>query len=117
MSSATKSRQRVKAVRKSELTIEVADVEPGMPFGIGFTYDGKWSDYWVKYITTDFGVTAQFKKMSVETYHVDLDTVNQCHRCNCLVFLRFGHCKHVEAAIHLLDAGRLLPAPRPKGAV
>jgi len=110
------------AARKSKIEIDAGHSEPGMPIFVSITVDGKQSDYWAERIAADFGVGVHFRKIwdgkardfASEEYSVNLDTVSHCHTCECMGFLRYGFCRHVEAAIQLFDAGRLVLPPRPE---
>lgn len=124
MSTSPSVHPSVKPSRKSELTIEASPAEPGAPIFVSITSKGQQSDYWCERIPADFGVGVRFRKIwdgkakdfAEEVYDVSLDTVSHCHSCECLGFLRWGYCRHVDAAIQLFDAGRLVLAPRPEHA-
>jgi len=108
--------------RKSKIEIDAGASEPGMPIFVSITVDGKKTVYWAERIPADFGVGVHFRKIwdgrnqdfAGEEYSVNLDTVSRCHSCECLGFLRYGYCRHVDAAIQLFDAGRLVLPPRPE---
>jgi hypothetical protein len=110
--------------RKHELTIEFLPAEPGAPIFVSITQAGRQSDYWFERIPADFGVGVRVRKIwdgkardfAFEQYDVNLDLTSWLHTCECLGALRWGRCKHIDAAVKLWDAGLLLPVPRPEHA-
>lgn len=99
-----------------KIKIEVSRAEPGMPVFVSITDErGNQSDYWVERIPADFGIGVQFRKIwdgrskdfDHRTYEVNLDTVSWLHECDCMAHASYGRCRHVSAAIALLDEGML----------
>lgn len=46
------------------------------------------------------------KSCTGEVYHVALDLTGDRHSCECLGFLKWNHCKHVEGLLALRHAAR-----------
>jgi hypothetical protein len=72
--------------------------------------------YWCERIPSDFGIAVRFRKIGDlgEEYTVLIEGKNSS--CGCQGFCRWNHCKHVTAAIQMLEQGHLKPAPRPEHA-
>ena len=120
MTSITKTQKK----RKSELTIEYSRGDDGAPVHVSITAPGdkQSSDYWVELIPADFGIGLKFKKVwngrtkdfDFTEYDVNIDTLSWCHTCECRGHLKTGeNCRHIRAAIKLLDDGVLTLPPRP----
>jgi hypothetical protein len=87
---------------------------------VSIAIDGKRSDYWFERIRSEFGIAVHVSKIwdgrsndfASEEYDVLLD--GQHGQCECLGFLRWGHCRHVDAGRQLLAEGKLTLLPRPE---
>lgn len=120
MNSSTPLRSKVKA----KPTITAFDSPPGEPILVSVVDGRRHSEYWAERIPSDWGVAVRFRKIwdgrsndfADDVYYVLLDTVSHVHSCECKGFLRWNHCRHVDAAIQLFDAGRLVFPPRPEHA-
>jgi hypothetical protein len=71
-------------------------------------------EYFIDRIPADFGAAYLVEKRDYRPagedesrYHVNLSDDGAGHSCECRGFLRWGHCRHVEALAVLRDAGRL----------
>jgi hypothetical protein len=79
--------------------------------------------YYVSRIPADFGLGFHFEKFGVEKvegepseYDVNLDLQRGYHGCTCKGNTYSGHCKHVEALVSLIRAGKLaVPQQQPVG--
>src|SRR5262249_6051215 len=76
---------------------------------------GNETDYWLSLVPSDFGEAFKLEKLIPtndgpaergEVYHVLLENEFN-HTCECLGFLRWGHCKHLDSIKALRDAGKL----------
>jgi hypothetical protein len=71
--------------------------------------------YFVKKIHADYGMGFEFRKVEVDglsensedTYHVHYDPARRSSSCDCLGGLHHGHCKHQEAIVTLIRAGKI----------
>lgn len=119
MNSITKTQKK----SKPELKIEYSRGDDGAPVLVSITdARGRCSDYWCERIPSDWGVALCMRKMwdgrakdfGQETYDVCLDLVSWVHECDCPHYARTGeNCRHIRAAIKLLDDGVLTLPPRP----
>lgn len=69
------------------------------------------SRYWIDAIPSDWGRAFLVEKQGDgsqpnEEYHVLIENA-QDGSCECLGFLRWGHCKHLAAVRKLLELGQL----------
>ena len=110
---------------KTALKIEISEGGPGMPACVS-VYDGKMtfrerSDYWVDLLKTDFGTGLRFRKIwehddfADGNYDVLIGEARGNHSCECMGFLRHGHCRHVDAALAIIEAEAIKQA-RPEQA-
>ena len=106
---------------KTQLTIEHSTPCPGMTTLVHIT-DGKGrSDYWFDVIPSDFGVAFRARKIwqandfAEGAYDVLVD--GEQSSCECMGHLRHGHCRHVDAARKLIEAGITRKQPTPEQAV
>src|SRR5205807_2565568 len=120
MSTLSPRRPRVKPARRCLLAGEVLKLTVGQSTDV----------YAFRQLPADFGVGAQVTKQEPvrdeagrlvevrdgEVYHVLANPKDGRHSCDCLGFLRHGHCKHVEALSALLARGKLAPLPHPTAA-
>lgn len=104
------------------LLIELSPGGPGMAIlaSIRRGGDEPQSDYWMDLIPTDFGTGFRFRKIwdghdfAEGSYDVLLDGSQSS--CECKGFLRWGHCKHLQAAMQAASEGLAKPSPRPEEA-
>jgi hypothetical protein len=71
--------------------------------------------YWLSILDADYGLGVEVRKPLPETdvYHVHYDPQRQLSTCDCLGGTHHGHCKHQEAVVALIRAGKLaVPAPQ-----
>jgi hypothetical protein len=111
MSTVTARRPRVKPARSVLLTHNVLLLRIGRESTV----------YSFKQLPADFGIGAELTKREPvldddrrlveiregETYHVLVNPADGRHSCECLGFLRHGHCKHVECLAALVAKGKL----------
>jgi hypothetical protein len=105
MSTATKTRSRVKPPRSIRLSLKPFEGNPGV---VRITVGKEATDYLLTPLASDFGTAYQLEKIGVkdgETYHVNLD--GEQSRCDCKGHLRYGHCKHRDGLVALRQAGQL----------
>jgi hypothetical protein len=103
MTTATKTRRRVKPVRTIRLTLKPFEGNPGV---VQITVGKDSADYFLSTVPADFGTGFRLEKIGgTETYHVNLSPDG--HSCECKGFGRWGRCKHVEGLAALKRAGRL----------
>jgi hypothetical protein len=58
--------------------------------------------YWCRRLPSDFGSAFELTNwLNDETYAVCIDNQTGHHSCECLGFLRHGHCKHVSGLLAL----------------
>lgn len=70
--------------------------------------------YYLTPIPADFGLGFHVEKFGTEQeggepagYDVLIDARHGFHQCECKGFLRWHHCKHVEATLALIQAGKI----------
>jgi hypothetical protein len=65
--------------------------------------------YYVRQLEADFGGRAFSleKADGTDTYHVHLAGHGEHASCECLGFLRWHHCKHLESLVALVEGGAL----------
>src|SRR5262245_15345417 len=122
MSTVTAARPVVKSPRKPRpkpersVRVRLALPEAGLGFGVLSLRVGKAvSDYFVNRLPCAWGEGFRLEKFSDqggEVYELALASYGR-HSCECLGFLRPGHCKHVEGLLALRQAGQLPTAPVP----
>jgi hypothetical protein len=118
MSTATKTRKRVKPERRIRIIKPIQDGIGAIQIVIG----GEPHNYLVRALASDFGRAFNLIKQEVvpvepgvweeqttASYNVCLDGARST--CDCLGFLKHHHCKHVEGLAALAQS-RKLPAPR-----
>lgn len=94
--------------------MEFEPAPAGMPVLITIQQGRTRQDYFAELIPADFGTGIRFGKCGTgEVYHVNLDRYNTC---DCPGHARHGRCKHVDAAVALIEAGALKPSPCPEHA-
>ncbi len=80
-----------------------------IPGIIAMTIGSKRTDYLVKAMAAAEGRGFVLGKLGIDVdanvYHVNVDGKHSL--CDCKGFLRWHHCKHVEALAKLVEAGRL----------
>jgi len=110
MSTATKSRQRVKPERRVHLYN--ADGNPKL---LEMTIGKDTFAYWLLILDADYGIGFEVRKMLPETdvYHVHYDPARRLSSCDCKGGEFHGHCKHQEAILALIQCGKLA-VPEPK---
>ncbi|MGH7223520.1 MAG: hypothetical protein ACRELF_09855 [Gemmataceae bacterium] len=116
MTTATKSRQRVKSERRVHLYN--ADGNPKL---LEMTIGKDSFSYWLKIIDADYGIGLEVRKLvtdginppSDDVYHVHYDPARRLSSCDCKGGTFHGHCKHQEAILALIRAGKL-SVPEPK---
>lgn len=109
----TPTTQRKRNVR---LLAWIEDLKVGV---VRITEEGKPDDhYHVKGIPSDFGKGFTLEKMQEgnpltcePAYSVNID--GEASTCECKGFLRWHHCRHVEALTALLEAGKLTSDDKP----
>jgi hypothetical protein len=71
--------------------------------------------YWLTILDADYGLGVEVRKPLPETnvYHVHYDPLRQISSCDCLGGSHHGHCKHLEAIVALLRAGKLVVPQQP----
>jgi hypothetical protein len=112
MSTATKSRKRVKPERRIRLIKPVQDGRGAVQITVG----GEPHNYLIFPLPSDFGSAFRLIKQELvpqtegfyelqdtARYHVCLN--DQQSTCECLGFLRHNHCKHVEGLTVLRQRG------------
>jgi hypothetical protein len=105
MTTATKTRRRVKPVRTIKLALKPFEGNPGV---VSITVGKDAADYFLSTVAADFGTGFRLEKIGGgETYHVNLAADPKNHSCECKGFGRWGHCKHVDGLAALQRAGRL----------
>ena len=112
MSTATKSRQRVKPERRIRLIKPIRDGMGALQITIG----GEPHNYLIFTLQSDFGAAFRLIKQELvpqEEGFFELEDVaryNVClngpqSTCECVGFCRHGHCKHVEGLMVLRQRG------------
>ena len=105
MTTATKTRRRVKPVRTIRLALKPFEGNPGV---VSITVGKDAADYFLSTVPADFGTGFKLEKIGGgETYHVNLAADPKEHSCECKGFSRWNHCKHVDGLAALRVAGQL----------
>ncbi len=123
MSTATKSRKRVKPERRVTISPPV-NGGYAMLMTIGTGDKAKRFGYYVDPIPADFGLGFRFEKFAIDKvegapseYDVNIDLQRGFHSCTCKGNTYCGHCKHVESILALIKCGKIAapqqPAPEP----
>jgi hypothetical protein len=126
MSTATKSRKRVKPERHVTLGTPTNGVF-ALHMTIGTGEKAQHFGYYVQPMPADFGLGFHFEKFDVEKvegepseYDVNIDLQRGYHSCTCKGNTYCGHCKHVESILALIKSGKIAvpaakqpPAPEP----
>jgi hypothetical protein len=103
---ATTTRRHVKPTRTIRRALPPSEVNP---FAVVIIATGEAEDvYHVRAIPSDFGAAFEVEKVSAldaRTYSVNLQ--GNGGTCECMGFLRWGHCRHVEGLHALRAAGKL----------
>jgi hypothetical protein len=87
----------------------------GVPAIVEVTEHGRSTDYAVSRIPSDFGLAFQWSHLDPvpvnpgigreQTYWCVLE---ECGRsCSCPGFIRWGHCRHADVTLELVQAGKL----------
>lgn len=106
MTSLTRSRPRVKPGR-NERYAELTPAGEGQ-WLLHLTAGDEHSGYWLSRVASDWGDAYRLRKVGLaDAYHVCL--ADEGHSCECMGFLRWGHCKHTDAVARLQDEGLLCP--------
>ncbi len=121
MTTATKSRKRVKPERRVQISKPVNGVY-ALAMTIGGGEKAKHFGYYVQPIPADFGLAFRFEKFSTEQeegkdseYDVNLDLQRGRHTCTCKGNTYSGHCKHVEALVSLIQSDKIaVPTAKPE---
>jgi hypothetical protein len=121
MTTATKSRKRVKPERRVTIGKPVNGVF-ALAMTIGAGEKAKHFGYYVQSIPADFGLAFHFEKFSTEQeegkdneYDVNIDLQRGRHSCTCKGNTYSGHCKHVEALVSLIQSGKIdVPTAKPQ---
>lgn len=114
MNASTKTKKNRKAATKVERNVHVYGAESD-PMLIVMTIGKDRFAYFVKRIPADYGVGFEFRKANHcfgeananEVYHVHYDRSRRLSSCDCLGGLKHSHCKHQEAIVALIQAGKL----------
>jgi hypothetical protein len=118
---ATKSRTR-KPAPKPERRVVLYGADSN-PMVIEMTIGNATFAYFVKRLQADYGMGFEFRKVEVngmsetdgETYHVHYDPARRLSTCDCKGSLHHGHCKHQEAILALIHAGKIaVPTTKPQ---
>jgi hypothetical protein len=113
MTTLTQTKKRIKPSRTLRLY-------PGSPMLLEMTI---WRDsfsYWLRPIPSDFGQAFELRKSigeGGEAYHVNLGADVAHSSCECQGFLRWNHCKHLDALHKLIAEGKLAGQPCSRTAV
>ncbi len=106
MSTATKTRRRVKPTRTIRLNLKPFDGNPGV---VRITVGKETADYLLTEIPADFGRGFKVEKMGDDAdgaaYHVNIDGDNRT--CECKGFGRWHHCRHADGLAALVKAGKV----------
>jgi hypothetical protein len=103
MSTASKTRRRVKPVRSIRLAVKPFEGSPGV---LTIMVGKKAADYFLSTLPTDFGTGFRLEKIGgAETYHINLSPEG-C-TCECKGFARWNHCKHADGLATLKRACQL----------
>jgi hypothetical protein len=97
-----KTRKVVRTVRFGLAPFE------GNPGIIDITVNGKTTCYFVRNVPTDFGRGFELEKFGTqggEIYHVLLEEDGRS--CDCKGALKWGHCKHADSVLKLVQLGKL----------
>lgn len=114
---ATKSPKTRKPAKKPERRVHLYGADSN-PMLVEMTIGKESFAYFVKRIHADYGMGFEFQKFIAhgqsepheDTYHVHYDPARRLSTCDCLGGLHHGHCKHQEAIVALVQAGKL-PVP------
>jgi hypothetical protein len=81
----------------------------GNPKLLEMTIGKETFSYWLTILDTDYGIGFEVRKPLPQTtvYHVHYDPQRGLSSCDCLGGTHHGHCKHQEAILALLCAGKL----------
>src|SRR5690348_2551878 len=111
MTTATKSRKRVKPERRVQIGAPANGVY-AIALTIGRGEKAKHFGYYIRRIPADFGLAFHFEKFQTEKvegepseYDVLIDMQRGSHSCTCKGNTYCGHCKHVEAVLALIKCG------------
>ena len=88
----------------------ISTPQPGLPGTVEITMEARPELYWIRRIAVASGAAYELAKRSGapgNSYAVLLDSEEGHHSCECLGFLRWDRCKHVEGLIALRRAGKL----------
>ncbi len=121
MTTATKSRKRVKPERRVTIGKPCNGVY-ALAITIGTGEKAKHFGYYVRRIPADFGLAFHFEKFQTEKvenepseYDVNLDMQRGSHSCTCKGGTYHGHCKHAEAILALIKSGKIdVQMPKPQ---
>jgi hypothetical protein len=107
-----KPRQRRKPVRTVKLVQAPGSTAPGAPGTLDIREDGKLTCFWVYPAPADYGRAFRLEKFEGQCRGEDDRVYNVLlhggqSSCECRGFLRWGHCRHVEALTALRNAGKL----------
>jgi hypothetical protein len=110
MSTATTKRTRKQVERR--VALYNADGNPKL---LEMTIGKELFAYWLKIIDADYGIGFEIRKPlpETDTYHVHYDPSRRMSSCDCKGGTYNGHCKHQEAILALIRAGKL-SVPEPK---
>jgi hypothetical protein len=119
MSTATKSRKRVKPERRVSISPPV-NGGYAMLMTIAKGDKAKRFGYYVDRIPADFGLGFRFTKFYIDQlegepseYVVNIDFQRSYHSCTCKGNTYCGHCKHVESVFALLKSGKIVVPQQP----
>ncbi len=114
---ATKAPKSRKPAVKPERRVEISKPVNGtvaLHMTVGTGEKAKHFGYYVSRIPADFGLGFHFEKFETEKeegkdseYDVNIDMQTGRHTCTCNGHTYCGHCKHVEALVSLIRAGKL----------
>jgi hypothetical protein len=121
MTTATKSRKRVKPERRVQISPFFAGGY-AMLLTIGTGEKAKRFGYYIDPIPADFGLAFHLEKFAIDKaegepseYDVNLDLQRGSHSCTCKGNTYCGHCKHVESVLALIKSGKIdVPMPQPQ---
>jgi hypothetical protein len=104
---ATSRKPRSKPARSIRLDLTPGQHSPGV---VTIAVGKLAKRYFLDTIPSDWGRAFRLEEIGTDgecPYFVCLDDSTGHHQCNCLGFLRHGHCKHVAGLRALLAAGKL----------
>jgi hypothetical protein len=106
MATFVSSRPRVKVSRFARVLLRPVGRSAGV---VRLTVGREVAGYLIRLLPSDFGDCFRLSKVGVcgdvSEYDVCLDNTGQT--CECMGFLRHGHCKHVAGLMALRNAGKL----------